>query len=1125
MKTPQKEDPLHVPRRIAAGGLVLALTLGLPATGAGAAPAAQSAPKTPRAAAPAAGSTTVTLVTGDRVTVTRSGSAAVRPGPGRADQQFLVRRERGHLSVVPRDAVPLLRSGQVDRRLFDVTALIDARYDDAHRDDLPLLVSYRSGQARRGLAALPGTRVARDLPAINGAALTAGKSTAGSVWSTLTSGPAGARLGAAGGVERIWLDGRRAVTLDHSVPQIGAPTAWSAGFTGKGVTVAVLDTGIDATHPDLAGKVAEARNFSDMPDQRDTVGHGTHVASTIAGSGAASGGRYKGVAPDAKLLDGKVCEEFGCAESAILAGMQWATVDKRAAVVNMSLSGWDTPEVDPLEEAVQTLTAETGALFVIAAGNDGMDGTVGSPATADVALAVGAVDRDDELAEFSSRGPRVGDDALKPDITAPGVDIVAARSADGQIGDPVEERYVTLSGTSMATPHVAGSVALLAQQHPGWKAGQLKATLMAAAKPHPAQTAYQQGAGRVDLTRAITEQVSTDPASVSFGRTLWPHGDDAPVTRTVSWHNAGATPVTLDLTVEAKGPGGTAAPAGMFTLGVNRVTVPAGGRAETTVTANTRLGDVDGYWTGRVVARSGATVAVTPLAVHREVEGYTVTLTHLGRDGAPGGDYSTTLISLAGAGTWEVFDPDGVVQARVPKGRYGLSSVFFEETPDGGPGGLAQLAQPELVVDRDVALTVDLRRTAPVRMTVPQADAKLFLADVGVTFLTDDGGSHGFGLISFDTFDGLSTGQLGTPVSAEKFVATFTSQWAEPGPRPSPYLYALGEAVPGRLPSGFVRDYRPADLATVVHTFHNPYPGMEAERMVFPDLGYNIGGWAAVLNTDLPGQRVEHYNTKGARWESALEFGVRDPEGWLEIEAVLENPPTAYRAGRKVTETWGGAPLGPSFPAPRWPEQSVSRIGDDILVSVPLHSDAAGHPGGSLNDSGRTALWRNGKLVEETGAPGYGQFTVPAAAADYRLTVAATRSLTDLSTEVEASWTFRSGHAAGDQPVRLPLSEIRFTPRLAADNSAGAGRVFAIPVQVRRQPGAGTAKVAKLSVDVSYDGGRTWRRATVVKVPGQGLVALVKHPAGTGYASLRATARDTDGNTASTRIIQAYRLR
>ncbi|MFF5174722.1 S8 family serine peptidase [Micromonospora sp. NPDC000089] len=1132
MKTLDEEDSLQAHRRITALGLVLGLALGAPGTALGApARAAGAAPAVvPPTAAPAAGRpaaappTTVTLITGDRVTLTGTGTgagtgAAVRPGPGREKIRFLVRRERGHLSVLPTDAVPLVRSGRVDRRLFDVTGLVAARYDDAHRDTVPLLVAYAPGAARRAAAALPGTRVTRDLPAIGGAALTAGKASAGAVWTALGGGAAGARLDAAGGVERIWLDGRRAVTLDHSVPQIGAPAAWAAGWTGKGVTVAVLDTGIDATHPDLAGRVARERNFTEAPDGRDTVGHGTHVASTIAGSGAASGGRYRGVAPDATLLDGKVCEDFGCTDSAILAGMQWAAVDQRATVVNMSLSGPDTPDVDPLELAVQTLTAQTGTLFVTAAGNDGADGTVGSPASADAALAVGAVDRDDNLADFSSRGPRVGDDGLKPDITAPGVDIVAARSADGQIGDPVGERYVALSGTSMATPHVVGSAALLAQEHPGWKAGQLKATLMAAAKPHPAQTAYQQGAGRVDVARAIGQQLTSEPASVSFGRALWPHGDDAPITRTVRWHNAGTAPVTVALTLEVTGPGGKAAPAGMFTLGATRLTVPAGGTAATTVTANTRLG-VDGYWTGRVVARAGAAVAVTPLAVHREVESYNLTLTHLGRDGRPFADYATTLIGLDAFLLRDVFEADGVVQVRVPKGRYGVNSVFFESAPGGGPGGLAQLAQPELVVDHDQRLTIDLRRAKPFRMTVPQADARVALAVTGAEFTTDDGGLFGFGLLSFGSFGGLATGQLGHPVPGTRFRSTFTSQWADLEAASSPYLYTLSEQVLGRLPSGFVRSYRRGDLATVVQRFRGGYPGLSATRSVWSD----NDGWSIVLPTEVPGRRVEHRNA-GVRWGSELLFGVPDPDGWLDGRAVLDSPQRAYRAGTVGEDTWNAAPYGPSFPQPEWPEQSVTRAGDTVTVGVPMFGDAAGHPGGSITDRARTTLRRGGKLVGETDTPGYGEFAVPPAAGDYTLTASATRSFTDLSTEVESRWTFRSGHVSGATPARLPLSAIGFTPPLRVDNTAPAGRVFAVPVQVRRQPGAPAATVRRLTVDASYDGGRTWHPAGVVRLGGRGWAAVLRHPAGTGYASLRATAWLSDGGTTSTRIIQAYRLR
>ncbi|WP_197322314.1 S8 family serine peptidase, partial [Saccharomonospora sp. NB11] len=125
-------------------------------------------------------------------------------------------------------------------------------------------------------------------------------------------------------------------TLAESVPQIGAPEAWDSGLTGEGVRVAVLDTGIDADHPDLADAVVEAEDFTGSGNTDDGQGHGTHVAATILGDGSASDGRYRGVAPDAELVVGKVLDDDGFGqESWILAGMEWAA--ENASVVNMSL--------------------------------------------------------------------------------------------------------------------------------------------------------------------------------------------------------------------------------------------------------------------------------------------------------------------------------------------------------------------------------------------------------------------------------------------------------------------------------------------------------------------------------------------------------------------------------------------------------------------------------------------------------------------------------------------------------------------------------------------------------------------------------------------------------------------
>ena len=171
--------------------------------------------------------------------------------------------------------------------------------------------------------------------------------------------------------------------------------------------------------------------------------------------------------------------------------------------------------------------------------------------------------------------------------------------------------------------------------------------------------------------------MTSDPVSVSFGRTLWPHDDDAPVTRTVTYRNAGRHRSPLNLTVEVTGPGGAAAPAGLFRFGTDRLTVPAGGTAaRSTVTVDTRLGGPDGYWTGRVVARSGdVAVAVTPLAVNREVESYDAHRRHLDRDRAA---HRRPLDHLVGMDTYGSLGPSssptGWRTVRLPKGQYGLTA-------------------------------------------------------------------------------------------------------------------------------------------------------------------------------------------------------------------------------------------------------------------------------------------------------------------------------------------------------------------------------------------------------------------------------------------------------------------
>ena len=324
------------------------------------------------------------------------------------------------------------------------------------------------------------------------------------------------------------------------------------------------------------------------------------------------------------------------------------------------------------------------------------------------------------------------------------------------------------------------------------------------------------------------------------------------------------------------------------------------------------------------------------------------------------------------------------------------------------------------------------------------------------------------------------------------------------------------------MPTGFIRHYRQRDLATVRHEFRGTLlPGQWADRTVVPQHGYNLASWATVLSVPVPGQRVGYYSTKDVHWAEELQFSRQGDDMWPVPETVLLSTPTAYRAGRHYQQRWNGAPYGLSFAG--WANTGIARQGDGMLVSLPMFGDSGGHPGGSLTVAARTALYRNGVLVGETSEPGFGMFQVPPGRADYRLATSATRNVSELGTRVDATWTFRSEHVAGDDFVPVSAMVVRYAPRLDVANSAPAGRVFEIPVTVAHQPGAPAASVRSLTVEVSYDDGKTWQKAKL-RSAGKGWVATVRHPGQPGYVSLRAKAVDSAGNTVTQSVIRAYQL-
>ncbi|MFI1400432.1 S8 family serine peptidase [Streptomyces sp. NPDC020681] len=645
---------------------------------------------------------TVSLITGDKVTVTdlgggRKAVAVERP----EDATGAVRSEiaDGRVTVVPDEARPYLDSGVLDKRLFDVTGLIEQGL--AERGPLPLIVTY----ATAARASTPrGGDTVRSLPSIGGVAMQAEP---GILWDAVA--PTNRRA-FSGGIEKIWLDGRVKADMAESNAQIGTPDAWQAGLTGKGVKVAVLDTGVDAGHPDLAGRVGESKSFIEGQEVADRQGHGTHVASTVGGSGAGSDGKEKGVAPGADLAVGKVLDDAGSgSESQIIAGMEWAAKDIDAKVVSMSLGSREASDgTDPMAEAVNTLSAQTGALFVIAAGNSGAPGSIGSPGAADSALTIGAVDSADDAAYFTSQGPRYGDYALKPDLSAPGVDILAARS---QLSSG-SGLYTSMSGTSMATPHVAGVAALLAEQHPAWTAAQLKDALMSTSKQLDASP-YALGAGRVDVPAATRARI-TATGSADLGFHSWPYEDDKPVTRTLTYTNHTDAPVTLTLAAEG-------AAAGVATLADTRLTVPAHGTAQTTVTGDGAKAAV-GNNGGRITATAadGTVLARTAFGLVKEEERYTLTVHVKDRDGAP------TAARLGVKRLAEGEDPfpaavgeSGTLELRLRPGTYTVSSFLDVRGSKGKDSlGLGLLTDPEINLDRDRDITLDGRKLRELRAEV-----------------------------------------------------------------------------------------------------------------------------------------------------------------------------------------------------------------------------------------------------------------------------------------------------------------------------------------------------------------------------------------------------------------------
>ncbi|MEU6844028.1 S8 family serine peptidase [Streptomyces sp. NPDC046716] len=1059
----------------------------------------------------------VQLITGDVVQVTDGKVTGFTPAAGRAHIPVHIESDGEQSLVVPLDAQRLISDGTLDERLFDVEQLNTAAARRLYENGLKVIVGYRggAGDARADIQDT-GATVHRGLKALNAQALTAKPDDLPALWKSLTrSDNDVTRTTAAQGVDHVWLDAPAKARLDVSVPQIGAPAAWQAGYDGKGVKVAVVDTGVYADHPDLAGKVVAAKNFSTSADDLDHQGHGTHVASTIAGSGAKSGGKYKGVAPGASIIAAKVLDDTGSgADSDIIAGIDWS-VAQGADIVNMSLGGTDTPDTDPLEATVDHYSESDGVLFAVAAGNEGPGAsTIGTPGSADGALTVGAVDSDDHTADFSSRGPRLGDGGIKPDVTAPGVDITAASSPGSAIAQEVGENpegYVTISGTSMATPHVAGSAALLKQQHPDWKAAQLKGVLTASAKD-TGFGAFEQGAGRIQVDHAITAGVYAEQTSLNFGTAAWPHDDDRPITRTLTYRNTGTSDVTLDLTASGTSADGGAAPEGMFTVDPAKVTVPAGKTADVTVAADTGTEAPDGRYSGAVVATAADQSVRTAFAVEREVASYAVELKHLGRDGKAAAHFQTYVKALTGdaAGTEYAVDEDSdTTTLRLPVGEYTVQGVVLADRSD-PTAGTDWIAQPKLVVDKDQKVTLDARTAEPVDITVPDGRAK---AEQAYMYYSVKKGytnyQSGWQLDSYRNFRAAHLGPEVTDGSLQQlWDADFTVGDAKQ------YSLVYGGPV-RRLATGYTRHEKRRDLADVTASLGVTKPGKDVWLSPIGTVRESLIGFASGRITPAPTSRKLYLSTADkATWSLGMEqVGAPLPNGWQPTESRHTVSFKTYRAGHTYEEVFNTGVFGPLMDE----NNHIVRSGNTLYAFLRLFDDGQGHDGSTTVQSAHTRLTRDGEtLFDQDEDVEYASFAVPAEDGEYTLSTTSTRSedIALVGTRIDASWTFRSKD--GDKTA--PASVVRFHPELDLGSTAKAGRRLAVPVEV--QGAAAGDGLKSLTVHASYDNGGTWQQLTV-KHGGTSLKAPAR---GKGVA-LRAEVVDRQGGTSTVTVYNAFRGR
>jgi hypothetical protein len=497
----------------------------------------------------------------------------------------------------------------------------------------------------------------------------------------------------------------------------------------------------------------------------------------------------------------------------------------------------------------------------------------------------------------------------------------------------------------------------------------------------------------------------------------------------------------------------------------------------------------------------------TAIDVFESPEMHNLTIATLDSSGAPAQFVDGTVFNLD-TGNFTSFVVAGTTTLRLEKGEYDISEVVA----DGSRVFFG--AHPSVVLDHDISVTIDGRTAQPVTAVVDPPSATLQANSVALHSVT----RGGIGTTITTLADYPLSVTPTAKVSDHLFTMDFRD-WLGPPPGSPPmenYLYNLAFGIAGGVPEHTTFRVRDCELGIVYAHYYSPGDavGYRSSLGITPD---NASAFIALTPQPLPGTRLEYY-TANLPWTETLQLYAAN--GNVGGERTVGD--VSYQPGGFYLREWGRAPIGPGF-GPRANGWGAYRTGNKLgVLLAPFSPNESEH--GTLTWNGSTTLSRDGALLGTANLAGLAAFTVPADDGVYQLAVHGTRIVpwSTVGTGLDAAWTFHSAPAGDTLRHDLPLLLVRASAPVDDNDAALAGLPYVLSLQVERQSGAPHAAITELTLDASYDDGATFTPATVVFAGDRGL-ALVFHPRAPGFVTLRAHARDADGNDVTQTVARAYR--